>query len=164
MESPFILASAFPYAEHRQILFLTSVPHSPFPKLPRAECRLPFPHSLFLLWRQGTTWQLQPTPFTGAGHILCSCYFKLPVFFKPLLLSTTRASNLGILIFRNFYQIRLCLQKLTLAMHSPILLMHSAFFSLNMKCLATFPKGFVVCGFHVMTPTSEGIDPMKTTH
>lgn len=26
-----------------------------------------------------------------------------------------------------------------------------------------FPTGFVVCGFHVITPTNEDIDHMKTT-
>lgn len=39
----------------------------------------------------------------------------------------------------------------------------SAFFSRNIQFLPMFPKGFVVCGFHVITPTNEGIDHTKTT-
>lgn len=82
-------------------------------------------------------------------------------FPAPLSSLTASVFNLGILSSRNFYQIRLLA---SIATYSGYEFTNppDALFSLNRKCLAAFPKGFVTCGSQVM-PTHEGIALMKTT-
>lgn len=118
---------------------------------------------LFILRRQRTT-QLATTKSPSlAQDTFCADVSQTPrVFRTPYSLP----QPLSLILAFWFLEISIRLDSLHLRTYSgcggtssP----NSAFIPLNIKYLAMFPKRFVVCGFHVTTPTNEGIGHMKTT-
>lgn len=146
-----------------QLLSLTSY----FPKCPWAEW---WPSSLpglltcsFFADREPPRWP-QPNHFHWLRTHSVLMLFQTPGVFRT---SYSLLQPLSLILAFWFLEISIRLDSLHLRTYSgcgSTSSPNSAFLSLNIKYLAMFPKRFVVCGFHVITPTNEGIDHMKTTH
>lgn len=147
-------------------LFFPLICHSP--QLPCAECQSPSQvlsvHSFFLGRKWTIQLPIQPNCcFWPSTHSVLMLFQSPRVFWTPYFLPQPLPLILALLLF---LEISVRLDSLHPRIYpgykgtnSP----NSAFLSLKIKYLSLFPKGFVVCGSHVITSPSDGIGHMHTT-